>query len=153
MQSKQLGLDSCSWWPENQLCQKQYVTKLLKENERVNKKSASISWQAVIVRVGSSRLGVLSSLPSPLLSWYFKQLVEVLVFSGSLASLWLTSSGLFACPLFLFLSLAWVFSLYDVWQGFIRCFYWGHAQWSIKISNGPINIVLLKKEVMGMPVI
>ncbi len=83
--------------------------------------------------------------------------MEVLVFGGSLASLWLTSSGLFACldfgpcPLFLFLSLSWVFSFYDVWQGFIRCFYWGHAQWSIKISNGPINMVLLKKEVMSTP--
>jgi hypothetical protein len=52
-------------------------------------------------------------------------MVDVLVLSDSLTSVWHASFGLFACldfgpcPLFLFLSLAWVLSFYDVWQGFI----------------------------------
>ncbi len=52
-------------------------------------------------------------------------MVEVLILSGSLASLWPTSFGLFALPglwslpLVLFLSLSWVLSLDEVWQGFI----------------------------------
>jgi hypothetical protein len=51
--------------------------------------------------------------------------VEVSILRGSLASLWATSLGLFALPglqslpLVLFLSLSWVFSLYEVWEGFI----------------------------------
>jgi len=46
--------------------------------------------------------------------------MEVLVLSGSLASLWAASFRLFACldfgpcPLFLFLSLSWVLSFYEV---------------------------------------
>jgi hypothetical protein len=68
--------------------------------------------------------------------------VEVLVLSGSLTSLWPDSFGLFACldfgpcPLFFFLSLAWVLSFYKVWQGFITCllFSEGHLPCS-KVSN------------------
>jgi len=68
--------------------------------------------------------------------------VEVLVFSGSLTSLWLASFGPFACldfgpgPLFLFLSLSWVLSFYKVGQGFITCllFSEGHLPCS-KVSN------------------
>jgi hypothetical protein len=46
--------------------------------------------------------------------------MEVLVLSGFLASLWAASFRLFACldfgpcPLFLFLSLSWVLSFYEV---------------------------------------
>jgi hypothetical protein len=68
--------------------------------------------------------------------------VEVLVFSGSLTSLWLASFGLLACldfgpgPLFLLLSLSRVISFYEVWQGFITCllFSEGHLPCS-KVSN------------------
>jgi hypothetical protein len=48
------------------------------------------------------------------------QLVEVSVLSGSFTFMWHTSFGLFACldfgpcPLFLFLSLAWVLSFDEV---------------------------------------
>jgi hypothetical protein len=48
----------------------------------------------------------------------FKQLVKFSVLSGSLTSLWLASFGLYACmdlgpcPFFIFLSLAWMLSLY-----------------------------------------
>jgi hypothetical protein len=53
------------------------------------------------------------------------RLVEGSVLSGSLSSLWPASFAPFACldfgpcPLFLFLSIAWVLSFYKVWQGFI----------------------------------
>jgi hypothetical protein len=51
-------------------------------------------------------------------------LMEVLIFSGALSSMWPASFGRFACinfgpcPLFLFLLLSWVLSCYGVWQGF-----------------------------------
>jgi hypothetical protein len=51
------------------------------------------------------------------------ELVEGLVLSGSLSSLWPAAFGLFSCldfvpcPLFLFLSLSWVLSFLKVWQG------------------------------------
>jgi hypothetical protein len=51
------------------------------------------------------------------------RLVKVSVLNGSLSSLWPTSFGLFAwldfgpCPLFFFLSLSWVLSSDEVWQG------------------------------------
>jgi hypothetical protein len=51
------------------------------------------------------------------------RLVKVSVLNGSITSLWPASFALFAwldfgpCPLFLFLSLSWVLSFDQVWQG------------------------------------
>jgi hypothetical protein len=53
------------------------------------------------------------------------QAIEVLILSCSLTLVLPASFGLFACldfgpcPLFLSLSLSWVLSFYEVWQGFI----------------------------------
>jgi hypothetical protein len=83
----------------------------------------SILRRAVTVGEGSSRLGVYRVYLPFLIC--FKQLVEVLVLSGSFTTLWATSFGLFACldfgpgPLFFLLSLSWVPSFYKLWQAFI----------------------------------
>jgi hypothetical protein len=64
---------------------------------------------------------MVTHVPDEYIHTYFMRQVEVSVPGGSLICVWHASFGLFACldfgPLFLFLSLSWVLSSYEVWIG------------------------------------